>query len=101
VPSGAAVAPPPPPPRPPVPAADTGSRRYLVLGSFSTRENAARFAGQLGQPGLAVVPVKLAGRTVYRVVAGPLAVTGVADLRAKLAAKGAGDTWEVASLPPG
>lgn len=96
-----AVAQRPPLPRAPAPVANIGPRRYLVLGSFSTHENAARFAKQLEETNLAVVSVRLQGRTLYRVVAGPLTVTRVADLRARLPGGIAGQTWEVASLTPG
>src|SRR5579863_4868847 len=51
-----------PPPRAPTPTHEVGWRRYLVLGSFSEHERAARFAKALGQPKLAVVAVDLQGR---------------------------------------
>jgi len=82
-------------------AAGVSPRRYLVLGSFSTHENAARFVKQLGKTDLTVVSVKLQGRTLYRVVTGPLTITRVANLRERLPGDVAGQSWEVASLSPG
>jgi cell division septation protein DedD len=81
--------------------AKTGQGRYLVLGSFETRENAVRFALGFGESGIAVSAAAVNGRMVYRVVAGPLTMAKVVNLRARLADKGAEAPWEVAGLPPG
>ena len=100
-PTAAAPSPPPPPQAPPAPIHDAGAHRYLVLGSFGTRENAVRFANGLGETGIAVVPAAVGGRTVYRVVAGPMAPTKVASLRTRFAGKTTEPAWEVASLSVG
>ena len=84
----------------PPPAATVAPQRYLVLGSFRERANARRFADRLGQPKLAVVPARLPGRIVYRVVAGPVTETGMTRLRADLAGRVPAPPWEVAALPP-
>ncbi|HUK10711.1 MAG TPA: SPOR domain-containing protein [Stellaceae bacterium] len=81
--------------------ADEGPRRFLVLGSFTERENAVRLTKRLGETGVAVVPAAVGGRTVYRVVAGPFTATEVAQLRTQLAGKTPETPWDVASLPPG
>jgi hypothetical protein len=71
-----------------------------VLGSFGARENAVHFAKGLGETGVAVVPAVVGGRTVYRVVAGPMTPTKVASLRTRVAGKTTEPAWEVASLSP-
>jgi len=81
--------------------ADEEPRRFLVLGSFTERENAVRLKKRLGETGVAVVPAAVGGRTVYRVVAGPFTATGVAQLRTQLAGKTPETPWEVASLTSG
>ena len=88
------------PQAPPAPIHGASTHRYLVLGSFGARENAVHFAKGLGETGITVVPAVVGGRTVYRVVAGPMTPTKVASLRTRVAGKTTEPAWEVASLSP-
>ncbi|MGH6953445.1 MAG: SPOR domain-containing protein [Alphaproteobacteria bacterium] len=68
-------------------------RVYLVLGSFTHRAAARAFARAQDRRAVAVVPAKVKGRTVYRVVVGPLTAGGAASIRRELAVGGLKDSW--------
>ncbi len=69
-------------------------RRYLVLGSFSERTHADQFAAGIGTK-VAVVDASVHGRTVHRVVAGPLDDREVASLRGRLHEQARQTAWEI------
>src|SRR5258707_3523898 len=77
-----------------VASARTGAQRYLVLGSFSERANARQFADGVGTK-VAVVDANVRGRTVHRVVAGPLSDREVASLRSRLHDQTQPPAWEI------
>lgn len=75
-------------------ALPNGTRIYLQLGAFTTRENADRLAARTRRAGIGPVDIKvveLPGRTVLRVRVGPLADAADADaLRARIERLGLG-----------
>lgn len=77
-----------------VASARTGAQRYLVLGSFSERANARQFAAGVGTK-VAVVDASVKGKTVHRVVAGPLSDREVAGLRSRLHDHARSPAWEI------
>jgi hypothetical protein len=77
-----------------VASARTGAQRYLVLGSFSEQANARQFAAGVGTK-VAVVDASVKGKTVHRVVAGPLSDREVASLRSRLHDQTRPPAWEI------
>lgn len=75
-------------------SARVGTQRYLVLGSFSERANARQFAAGVGTK-VAVVDASVNGRTVHRVVAGPLTDREIAGLRSRLHDQARTSAWEI------
>jgi len=74
------------------------NRVYLVLGSFTHRAGARAFARVQDRHAVAVVPAKVKGRTVYRVVVGPLTARRAVSIRRELTAGGLKDSWTSTSL---
>lgn len=70
------------------------ARRYLVLGSFADRTRAQQLAAGVGTK-VAVVDASVHGRTVHRVVAGPLSDREVASLRGRLHGQSRQTAWEI------
>ncbi len=71
------------------PAANT----VLVVGSFRRKVNAERVAGNWRKLKPAVVPVRVGGRTYFRVVTGPIAGNAVKGQRKILSMAGLRDVW--------
>jgi cell division septation protein DedD len=76
----AAAAPAPAPEQ--APAAGT---RYVTVGSFLNRDNAARMAARYAGLNATIVPAEVKGRHFYRVVVGPLSGEAAAALTLRLA----------------
>ena len=73
-------------------------QRYLVLGSYDSRDAADEIAAQFSDTKVTVFEVKVNGRAAHRVVAGPLNDTEVADLRERLVSHDGQRAWEVNQL---
>ena len=71
--------------------------QYLVIGSFSDRDNAARWAEFNAEFGTEIYVANLARRPLYRVVVGPLEDTdSSAILREIFSAVGLTGSWQIA-----
>jgi SPOR domain len=73
-------------------------QRYLVLGSYDSRGGADEIAAQFSDSKVTVFEVKVDGRAMHRVVAGPLTDIEVADLRDRLVSHDGQRAWEVNQL---
>ncbi len=69
----------------PAAAPQAARDRYVTLGSFLKRRNAARTARRFADVKPEIVPVEVNGRRFHRVVVGPLTHDEAAALRARLA----------------
>jgi hypothetical protein len=74
--------------------------RYLVVGSYAERRNAEAVTRTRRDVDLAVVETVIAGRTFYRVVAGPYGNDALERARLDLAAAGFDDNWTIARCEP-
>ncbi len=86
-----------PSPRAGLPAAST----VLIVGSFRTKINARRAAEALKSFRPVVVPVRVAGKTYFRVVTGPFPPTAVKRRKGALEANGVRNAWLANLCRPG
>ncbi len=73
----------------------------LIVGSFRKKNNARRAAGSLRSFRPVVVPVRIADKTFYRVVAGPFAPAAIKRRRGALESEGVLDVWSAKLCRPG
>lgn len=72
-----------------------GDGFYYVIGSFAADANADRFSRRHAAFGAAVVEAEVSGRTMHRVVVGPVAATERPALRGRIVDAGIADVWAV------
>lgn len=81
-------------------------RTYLVIGSFQNSENAEKLGAAHNDMKAAVMALETGGRTVYRVVAGPISDGDLGRTRSRFLKAGIRNTWAVRlcqgnlTLPP-
>src|ERR1043166_5052003 len=73
-------------------------QRYLVLGSYETRDSADEIATEFSDAKITVFEVQVSGHTSHRVVAGPLNDLEVAELQQRLVSHDGQRAWEVNQL---
>lgn len=83
--------------RPQVMTQEAGTKPaiYVVMGSFGDRQNAKRLGGKHAGFRTVVSEVVSDGRTMYRLLAGPVAPKSLTDLRVDLAKAGIRNSWAV------
>jgi hypothetical protein len=72
-------------------------RWFLVLSSFTHRDNAERLADGQAFTVAGVVPAVVAGKTYWRVVAGPFSRDGLRIVQNRAEKKGFADAWVISS----
>ena len=70
-------------------------RTYLVIGSFQNSENAEKLGAAHNDMKAAVMALETGGRTVYRVVAGPISDGDLGRARSRFLKAGIRNTWAV------
>ena len=73
--------------------------RFLVVGSFVSRERAGLAAQAAGSADFTIIETLVDGRTFYRVVTGPFEVAAVEDAKRDLAAIGFDRSWAIRTCP--
>lgn len=73
-----------------------GQQRYLVIGSFTARDNAERWAAAHADFGTSVQATTASGRAFFRVLVGPLGAGEVPLMQAMLETLGVTERWPLA-----
>lgn len=68
---------------------------YLVMGSFRKKENAEKLGAEHTGIGTAVSKVVSDGRTMYRLLAGPIEKASLTSVRFNLAKAGIRNSWAI------
>ena len=89
-------------PRRPAPAPEKISNHggdeaaiYLVMGSFRDRSNAERLGDRHSGVTTSIAKIDADGRTMYRLLAGPIEKTALTGVRVDLAKAGIRNSWAV------
>lgn len=85
---------------PAVQPAHAASSRYLVLGSFRSRDNADAFSRKLGAFEAFVVTVQLRGGTYHRVLARPSSGESLEGLQSRYSQATGTESWVVTLSEP-